>query len=226
MAERQAVIDQTQDWQGRSALRRKIQLTLWAIVVVTIVGGQWYPLLGFTVPVAMMTGMIGGFFKGRYVCGWICPRGAFFDRIMKPVSPARQIPAWLANRAFRWVVFALLMTLMAWQISLNPGAVYHWGRAFVRICMVTTGIGVGLALFVHPRTWCTFCPIGTFQSAVGGKKSPLHMEEGCAECRTCERACPLNLKIVGEPKAGPLDIPDCLKCSECQLACPKNVLHF
>jgi len=226
LAEQQAVIDQRQDWQGRSALRRKLQLTLWAIVVVTIVGGQWYPLLGFTVPVVMMTGIIGGFFKGRYVCGWLCPRGAFFDRIVKFVSPAREIPSWLANRAFRWVVFALLITFMVWQISLNPGDVYHWGRVFVRICMITTGIGVGLALFVHPRTWCAFCPIGTLQSAVGGKKSPLYMKEGCGECRTCEGACPMNLKIVGEPKAGPLDIPDCLKCPECRLACRKNLLHF
>jgi ferredoxin-type protein NapH len=214
------------EWQRLAALRRRIQRALWVIVVITIVGGLFYPLLGFVVPVVMLTGIIGGFFKGRYVCGWLCPRGAFLDRILRPVSPQREIPAWLRGRIFRWVIFALLMGFMSWQISLNPGDAYHWGRVFVRICIITTAIGVVLALFVNPRTWCSFCPMGTMQSAVGGSRAPLKMDEGCIECRACERACPMDLAIVGQAENGTLDLRDCLKCSECQLACPKNLLHF
>lgn len=227
LAEREeSTAGQTAEWERQARLRRRLQLALWAVVVVTIVGGPFYPLLGFTVPAVTLMGMIGGFFKGRYVCGWLCPRGAFYDRVMKWVSPGRPIPEWLRNRAFRWVLFGLLMGSIVWQISLNPGDVYHWGKVFVRICMITTGVGVVLALFVHPRTWCAFCPVGTFQSAVGRKKVPLHMEEGCVECRSCERACPMNLKIVGREKEGKVDLPDCVKCSECQLACPKKVLRL
>jgi ferredoxin-type protein NapH len=211
-----------------AVLRKRLQWALWAIVLVTIIGGQWYPLLGFAVPAVMLTAIIGGFLKGRYVCGWLCPRGAFYDRVVKWVSRGRPIPEWMRNSVFRWAVFALLMGFMVWQISLSPGDVYHWGRVFVRICMITTGLGVVLALFIHPRSWCAFCPIGTFQAAVGGKKAPLRMGEGCVECRTCERVCPMGLKIVDADRAedGRLDLPDCGKCPECQLACPKGVLHF
>jgi polyferredoxin len=212
--------------QRLAVLRRRIQLTLWIIVVITIVGGLFYPLLGFIVPIVMLTGIIGGIFKGRYVCGWLCPRGAFLDRILRPISPKHEIPAYLRGRVFRWVILALLMGFMAWQISLDPGDIHHWGRVFVRICIITTGIGVVLALFVHPRTWCSFCPMGTLQSAVGGSRAPLKIEQGCIECRACERACPMNLQIVGKAENGELRLPDCLKCTECQLACPKKILHF
>jgi len=214
------------DFQRQVALRRRLQRALWAIVVITIVGGLFWPLLGFVVPVVMLTGIIGGFFKGRYVCGWLCPRGAFLDRILRPISPAREIPAWLRGRLLRWVIFGLLMGFMVWQISLSPGDVYHWGRVFVRICIITTAIGVALAVFVHPRTWCSFCPMGTMQSAVGGSRAPLKMDRGCIECRACERACPMNLTIVGQQEDGVLKLPDCLKCGECVVTCPKRVLHF
>jgi len=214
-------------WQPQVARRKKIQFSLWVIVVAVIVGGLWWPLLGFVVPIVMLTGIIGGFYKGRYVCGWLCPRGAFLERILKAVSPERTIPMWLRRAGFRWAVFAALMGFMVFQISQNPGDVYHWGRVFVRICIITTGIGVVLAIAVHPRTWCSFCPMGTMQSAVGGSRAPLMMADGCVECRTCERACPMNLEIVGQRKDdGRVNAPDCLKCGECVVACPKRVLRL
>jgi len=250
----------TEDWQKQVARRKRIQFAIWAIVVVVIVGGMWWPLLGFVVPIVMLTGIIGGFFKGRYVCGWLCPRGAFLERIVGAISPLKArlqgrarrrrgqapirpepvpmaIPMWLRRPAFRWAVFAALMGFMAFQTSQDPGDVYHWGRVFVRICIITTAIGVVLAIAVHPRTWCSFCPMGTMQSAVGGSRAPLMMADGCVECRACERACPMNLKIVGQRNPTPLppspstergravvNAPDCLKCGECVVVCPKRVL--
>ncbi len=217
----------TPDWERQVARRKKIQFLLWVIVVVVIVGGLKWPLLGFVVPIVMLTGIIGGFFKGRYVCGWLCPRGAFLERIVGRVSPDKPIPMWLRGPAFRWTVFALLMGFMTFQIAQQPGSINHWGAVFVRICIITTGIGVVLALIVHPRTWCSFCPMGTMQSAVGGSRAPLMMADGCAKCRACERACPMNLKIVGQRQEdGRVDAPDCLKCAECVVACPKGVLRL
>jgi len=227
----------TEDWQKQVARRKRIQFAIWAIVVVVIVGGMWWPLLGFVVPIVMLAGIIGGFFRGRYVCGWLCPRGAFLERIVGRISPERPIPQWLRRPAFRWAVFAALMGFMAFQIAQNPGDVNHWGQVFVRICIITTAIGVVLAIAVHPRTWCSFCPMGTMQSAVGGSRAPLMIAEGCVECRACERACPMNLKIVGQRNPTPLppspstergravvNAPDCLKCGECVVVCPKRVL--
>jgi len=210
----------------KSSQRRLIQSLLWVIVVITILGGYWFPLLGFTVPVVMVAGLVGGLLKGRFVCGWLCPRGAFFDRVMTPISSRRGIPDFLRNGLFRWTMLVLLMGFMALQIAQNPGDVYHWGRVFWRICVLTTAIGVVLALVLHPRSWCSFCPMGTLQRAAGGEKSPRYLEEGCKGCRACERACPMNLSIIGDKQPGRLHLPDCLKCPECQVACPQQALHF
>ena len=209
-----------------SKIRRIIQSSTWIMVVLVIGLGWRYPLLGYAVPIVMIIGVVGGFVRGRYVCGWLCPRGAFFDRIMKHVSPKRNIPRWFRNPAFRWAAFAILMGFMVYQISLNPGDYRHWGTVFFRICAITTGIGVVLALFIHPRTWCAFCPMGTLQAAVGGHKHRLQLDDGCINCLACERACPKNLCIPGNMKDGKLLSRDCLKCPECQLACPLGILNF
>lgn len=210
----------------KSRKRRIIQSILWVIVPITIIGGLKYPLLGFAVPVVMLVGIVGGFFRGRFVCGWLCPRGAFFDRVVKALSPRRSVPAWLRSYRFRWIVFALLMGFMVIQLSQDPSNVYHWGTVFVSMCVITTAIGVILALIFHPRTWCSFCPVGTLQSAVGGSKSQLTMADGCRECRICEKSCPMDLKIVGNTVNGKLASRDCLKCPECQVACPIGILSF
>ena len=214
------------DYRAQSRRRLFVQSFVWLIVIITILGGVRYPLLGFVVAAVMMIGLIGALIKGRYVCGWLCPRGALFDRILKPISLGRGIPQWLRDYRFRWAVFASLMGVVAFQVSHSPGDAYHWGQVFVRVCIITTGIGVLLALVLHPRAWCAFCPMGTLQSAVGGRRAPLYVEDGCKGCRTCEQACPMNLQIVGNTTSGRLDSRDCLKCPECQLACPKKILHF
>ncbi len=218
-------MEQTQ-YLEKSKKRRLVQSITWILVPVTIIGGIKYPYIGFLVPMVMLTAIVGGFFKGRYVCGWLCPRGAFFDRIMSAFSPRREIPSWLRDYRFRWIVFALLMGFMIFQISQNPKSLSHWGIVFVHMCIITTAIGIVLAFIFHPRTWCSFCPMGTVQSSVGGKKTPLYMNDGCKECRICEKSCPIGLKIVGNVRDKKLNSLDCLKCPECQAACPKSILHF
>jgi ferredoxin-type protein NapH len=210
----------------RSKTRKVLAHLLWPVVPIVIVGGLKYPFLGLTVPVVMLMGVIGGIFRGRYVCGWLCPRGAFFDRIMGLISPKKEIPPLFRNYILRWAIFILLMGLVAFQITRVPTDINHLGKVFVRICIITTSAGILLAIIYHPRAWCSLCPMGTLQSVVGGQKLPLYMEDGCRECRICEASCPIGLKIVGNIKDGKLDSKDCLKCPECALSCPKNILHF
>ena len=207
--------------------RKRLQLALWPIVIIVIAFGWRYPLLGFSVPVVMLLGIAGGIVQGRYVCGHLCPRGGFFDRVIAPLSRNKPIPAYFRNRGLRWALFVLLMAFMLYRISLNPTDIYYWGRVFWLMCVITTAIGIVLGILIHPRAWCSFCPMGTLQSALDRGNKQLRIDSSlCIECRACEKVCPMNFAIVKCKAAGRLADPDCLKCPECSAVCPRKALKF
>ncbi|MFC2095707.1 4Fe-4S binding protein [Candidatus Bipolaricaulota bacterium] len=215
------------DAQAVVKRRSILQWGLLWIVLITIGLGWWFPWLGFSVPLVMLTGIVGSLFNGRYVCGNLCPRGAFYDRVMAPFSRKRPIPQWLRSKTLRWTLFAVLMGFMVFRILQNPLDLMHWGRVFWMMCVVTTAIGIPLAIFLRPRTWCSFCPIGTVQSAIGGHKRQLRINgDLCRSCTLCERACPMDLSIVESKDAGIVSEVDCLRCSECAAVCPVAALSF
>ncbi|MFH1874478.1 MAG: 4Fe-4S binding protein [Pseudomonadota bacterium] len=152
--------------------KNTVRNVLWPLVLITIIGGQFYPWLGFIVPIVMLTGIIGAaIYGGRFICGWICPRGSFYDLVISKISRNKTIPKFFRNSLARYSLLVLLMGFMILQIALDAGNITHWGVVFVRLCAVTTAIGVMLAIIFHPRTWCTFCPMGTIQSHLGKKKT-------------------------------------------------------
>lgn len=207
--------------------RRFIQWVLAPIVPVVVSLGWKYPVLGFIVPVVMLTGMVIGFFKGRYSCGNLCPRGGFFDRMIAPLSIKKPIPELFTSMAFRWLIFLALMGFMIFQISRNPSSWEHWGHVFWVMCAVTTLIGVVFGIFINPRTWCSFCPMGTMQNALGGTKQRLKIDnDSCRSCRKCEKSCPMGIKIADYKEYGMISSRDCLKCTECVGACPKNAIAY
>ncbi len=192
-----------------------------AVVIIVMGLGWWLPALGFIVPVTMLTGMVGGLIGGRWVCGNFCPRGSFFDRMLAPIVPNRTSPRWMRNLTFRWLVFAALMGFMVFRITLNPGEWRHWGRVFWLMCMITTTIGIVGAFAFSARFWCTFCPVGTFASVVGGhKRQPLLSDETCKDCGQCATACPMHLDVTAGRQSGHITDRDCIRCDECAPACP------
>lgn len=214
---------QATDHQSR---RRRQWLLLWVVVLTIGLGWRW-PLLGFSVPVVMIAGMIGGPLQGRVVCGNWCPRGSFFDRVLAPLSRGSGIPEKLRGMPFRWVVMVLLMGFMVYRISLNPADWRHWGTVFWQMCVITTGIGVALGLLFHQRSWCAFCPMGTMQNLMGGAKHQLRIDSRkCIKCRKCEQVCTMKLPIVSYRESGIMSHPDCVKCGKCIAVCPKGALSW
>jgi polyferredoxin len=209
------------------ARRRAVQWVVLAVVIVTLAVGWRIPWFGFSVPAVMILGIVGSVFRGRFVCGNLCPRGAFYDRLVAKVSRRRSVPSWLRSAALRWGLVVLLMGFMVYRISLNPTDPLHWGRVFWMMCLVTTAIGVPLGILIHPRSWCSFCPIGTIQRAVGGGKKPLQIDaERCRACALCEQHCPMDLTIAPHRHEGVLPHRDCLRCSECIGVCPTGALRW
>ena len=206
---------------------RNREIIRWALVVpviITLTLGWTYPLLGFIVPATMLLGIFVGAFRGRYVCGNLCPRGAFLDKIIAPISFKRRIPKALSDIYFRWTLFILLMGLMTYRILLDPTNIRHWGSVFVLMCFVTTVIAVAFGVALRARTWCAFCPMGTMQMALGAGKYQLRVDKNCVSCNVCSKACPFEIKVESYKKVGKITDKDCLKCYKCISACPKKAI--
>lgn len=210
--------------------RHSLQWALLSIVVVTLALGWKYPLFGYTVPLAMMTGIAGGFFRGRYVCGNICPRGSFADRLLSLISLKKPIPRFFRGMIFRWIVLAGLVSFMMYQMANKTVGMdwpHHAGLVFWRACALTTALAVLFGVFIHQRTWCAFCPIGTLSNVSGRGKYLLRINaNACRECKACEKVCPMRLSVLPYRREASMLNPDCLKCSECVWACPKKALSF
>ena len=196
------------------------------VMLVTVAFGWKWPVLGFTVPVAMMAGVAGSLLRGRYVCGNICPRGSFYDTFYRFVGGNRPVPPQLKSMRFRWAMVAILMTSVALQKAQDPTDPMHWGMVFLQVCAVTTAVGVVLGRIYSARTWCSFCPVGTMANAIGGEKDRLQIGSNCRSCGVCERACPMDLSIASHKSDGVLPHRDCLKCSSCVDSCKVGALSF
>lgn len=72
---------------------RKQYLTFWLLPLV-VIGGWFYPLLGYLLPICMAAAIGIAFFKGRYWCDWLCPRGAAWDLLLSKLSLKKEIPAY------------------------------------------------------------------------------------------------------------------------------------
>lgn len=208
--------------------RRWKQVFLGSLFVVFLVGGWFYSLIGYFIPLCMVAGVGLAAFRGRTWCNWLCPRGSFADTYMKVISPGRKMPGWLRGTPVRLGVLAFLMAMLTFQITRLWPDPYAIGKFFVVLLTITTVVGVFMALFLHQRAWCSICPIGSLSSWVGKNRYPLSMDKGaCVSCGLCAKACPMQLSPQ-EMKEGEAMAyrGDCLKCGLCAKACPKQALCF
>lgn len=205
-----------------SSRRIKYKWFLSLIMVAVLTLGWQYPLLGFVVPVAMLTGIVVGFFRGRWVCGNLCPRGSFFDSWFTLVSAKKGIPPLFKKTWFRWTALTLLIGFMIFRLAQDPGRLDHWGMVFWQMCLITTLLAVGLGMRYSARSWCSFCPVGTLSGVMGAGKYPLQVGSSCKACGLCEVSCPMQLPVSSYRHSGLLQESDCLKCSACVEACPRS----
>lgn len=134
----------------------------WGLPLI-VLGGLAFPRLGLLAGALMVTSLLVATRKGRFWCGWVCPRGSFLDRWLALLSLNRPIPKFLLQSKFRWTVFIVLMTSMIVRIGLAGNNLDRIGGVFVAICLATTMAAVTLGIVYKARTWCTFCPMGTLQ---------------------------------------------------------------
>ena len=203
----------------------KITPYLGVLVLIVSIGGLWYPALGYFMLLIFAAIFLISPFRGRWFCGNLCPRGSLADFWVSKISKKRKIPAILRSLWVRLPIFLLMMGFMGYRISSIIGSLNTFekiGMILVTMCIVTTAIAVLLGSHMSPRAWCSFCPMGTAQRLLGGKRYQLQLEKDkCISCKKCEKVCPMQLKVCqNETK------PDCIKCGRCVSVCPKDALHF
>lgn len=190
------------------------------------VGFFLFPVIGSVAIVCMLAPVVMAFTGGgRKWCGLYCPRGSFWDNVMTKLNSRKTIPGWARAKGFRVFMVMVIFTVFGWQMVSawpNPDQI---GLVFLRIIFVTTLVGIVLGLVYSPRTWCSFCPMGTLAAWVSAwkKSNPLNIKPSCMSCGLCAKACPMQLTPYKEPI---FSEPDCLKCGECVAACPKKAIEF
>lgn len=203
----------------------KITPYLGILVLIVSIGGLWYPALGYFMLLIFAAIFIISPFRGRWFCGNLCPRGSFVDFWVSKISRRKKIPPSLRSLWIRLPIFIMLMGFMGYRVASTIGSLNTFekiGMIFVMMCLVTTSIAILAGSFLSPRAWCSFCPMGTAQRLLGGKRYQLHLDKDkCINCKKCEKVCPMQLQVC-QIEAN----PDCIKCGRCVSACPKDALHF
>ena len=149
-------------WQGWS----------WIITIVWMtIANFWHPfgLYGlvcmFTPIIIALTG------RGKMSCARICPRGSFiglFTRPFKFFSLKR--PTLFNKKGFKFFLWALMMgsfaALMVWVIP--KGDINQIGFTVLVFMEAATALALLFGILFTPRTWCTFCPMGTTTERIRG----------------------------------------------------------
>ena len=146
-------------------MKNSQKIMVWFLPLI-VIGGLFYPLLGYLVVAMMVFLLILSFFKGRYWCRNLCPRGAFLDIVVSKVGIKRPIPKLFTKQWFRWLIFALFMSFLIFRIVRAGGNYIAIGLVFVVMCATTTVIAIVIGAITKHRGWCMICPMGILQEKV------------------------------------------------------------
>ncbi|MDO9465131.1 MAG: 4Fe-4S binding protein [bacterium] len=141
-------------------------IMIWLLPII-VIGGLFYPILGYLV-IAMMTSLLllSYFKRGRFWCWYLCPRGAFLDIVLSRFSAKKHVPKIFTKQWFRWLILIIFISFLTFRIIRTGGNLIAIGAVFVTMCLVTTIIAIVLGIPMKQRAWCTICPMGTLQEKI------------------------------------------------------------
>ncbi|MCR4854300.1 MAG: 4Fe-4S binding protein [Prevotella sp.] len=193
--------------------------------------GFFWPIVGWALLFYIIGTILTAFWRGRWWCGHICPRGNMFLHLLSKYSPHRPIPSFVRTVGFRLFVIVVIFASFGIGFYRAWGDWSAMGGVFWKTILITTIIGIILSFIYAPLTWCSFCPIGTLAAWASPKKKPLpksftgiHIDGSCdAKCKSCARVCPMQLTpYIARGESSGFLHPDCFKCGKCCQACPSK----
>jgi NAD(P)H-flavin reductase/NAD-dependent dihydropyrimidine dehydrogenase PreA subunit len=217
----------------------------WLFTIMVGVGGLWFPKLGLLVILVILSLTTVSFFKGRFWCGNFCPHGSLFDSIVMHISNNKNIPSFLRSRVLAglfFIFFGFSLSGKFIKIADSFGTLSYPDKAgyiFVTTYLMVIIVGGFLSLFVAPRTWCNFCPMGSIQtlsyklgkrtgvSKKSDEKITIANTSMCHSCGKCARVCPMQLTPYLEfTDNNQFDNEACIRCSTCVANCPAGILSL
>ncbi|MBN1521442.1 MAG: 4Fe-4S binding protein [Candidatus Aureabacteria bacterium] len=145
---------------------------IWFLPLI-IIGGLFFPVLGYLVVGMMAFFLVFSFFKQRYWCWHLCPRGAFLDIVLSKISLKKPVPKMIARPWFRWMIFFLLMSFLSFRIVRTGGSPIAIGSVFIGTCLLTTVISIVSGIATKHRSWCVMCPMGLLQEKIGTSRKTI-----------------------------------------------------
>ena len=124
---------------------------IWLLPLI-VIGGLLNPILGYLVLTMMVFLLILSFFKGRYWCWHLCPRGAFLDIVLSKVSFNRPLPKLFTKQWFRWLISILFISFLIFRIIRTGGNYIAIGLVFVVMCAITTVISIVIGVITPIRS--------------------------------------------------------------------------
>lgn len=206
--------------------------TLWSLLagggLITKIAVSSVVLLGMTILLAVV-------FR-RAFCGYLCPLGAvqeLFGKIGKAIWPRKRpvVPAVIDKpvRLLKYVVL-VFFTVWTWQAAELAIRPYDPWVAWMHLTSaeVFAEFGIGLAVLgvalagsvVYERFFCKYlCPMGAFLGAISRFSlfKVRRNAETCTDCKQCDAACPVNIKVS---TLAVVEDAECINCNECVNVCP------
>jgi hypothetical protein len=148
--------------------RTTIQSALSLVFVLAVaIGGYFYPLVGFAVPLVMLVAIVMTLFKPKSFCAYACPRGKALGLALKPFSRGKPIPAGLITPGIKRALCSFMMFCMIGSAARYAKMPVALGTFFWAVCAISLAAGVSVGLIYRPRAWCALCPMGTLQETIG-----------------------------------------------------------
>lgn len=205
--------------------RKALQWLMAPLVPLVVIGGYFWPYLGFVAIALIMLMFVLVWFRGRWYCGWICAMGGFYERLLGKISFKKSIPPVLKASWFKWLVFVLMMGLLTSRLILSGGESEKIGAAFVMMWTISSVMALSLGLIWKPRSWCNICPMATMQGILAPTTYRIRVADVCKGCGLCARVCPIET----DPSAFKGDFvkgADCMRCFNCIENCPQKALSI
>ena len=137
----------------------------WSFIITILwmtVANFWKPfgLFGFVCMFTPIFIALSG--RGKMHCAHICPRGSLIGKIGSVINIGLKKPRFMSTDAFRTVILALMMGSFAVMLArVIPKGIRATGNAVLIFMEIATGLAILSGILFSPRTWCTYCPMGT-----------------------------------------------------------------